>query len=156
MFLLIGFIMIWKLNVIVVVVVQCDGKFLLVEEEIDVGLVFNQLVGYLEVDEVLVDVVVCEVFEEMVYYFKLMYLIGVYSWKYLVKDVIYLCFVFGGELCGFEVECKLDEGIVVVYWLMLDEVKVMQVWYCSLLILCCIEDLIVGKFYLFDLLVYYV
>ena len=47
--------MIWKPNVTVAAVVQRDGKFLLVEEETDAGLAFNQPAGHLEDGEALID-----------------------------------------------------------------------------------------------------
>jgi hypothetical protein len=40
--------MVWKPHVTVAAVVQRDGKFLLVEEETEVGLAFNQPAGHLE------------------------------------------------------------------------------------------------------------
>ncbi len=56
--------MIWKPNVTVAAVVERDGKFLLVEEETDSGLAFNQPAGHLEEGESLVDAVVREALEE--------------------------------------------------------------------------------------------
>ena len=50
--------MIWKPNVTVAAVIQRDGKFLLVEEETDAGLAFNQPAGHLEEGEALIDAVV--------------------------------------------------------------------------------------------------
>jgi ADP-ribose pyrophosphatase YjhB (NUDIX family) len=57
--------MIWKPNVTVAAVVQRDGKFLLVEEETEAGLAFNQPAGHLEDGEALIDAVVRETLEEM-------------------------------------------------------------------------------------------
>lgn len=50
--------MIWKPNVTVAAVVFRDGKFLLVEEETEAGLAFNQPAGHLEQGEALVDAVI--------------------------------------------------------------------------------------------------
>ena len=147
--------MIWKPNVTVAAVVERDGKFLLVEEETDSGLAFNQPAGHLEEGEALVDAVVREALEETAYHFKPTYLIGVYNWKHPDKDVTYLRFAFGGELRGFEAERKLDEGIIAARWLTLDEVKATQAHHRSPLILRCIEDLLAGKSYPLDLLVHY-
>ncbi len=147
--------MIWKPNVTVAAVVERDGKFLLVEEETDSGLAFNQPAGHLEEGEALVDAVVREALEETAYHFKPTHLIGVYNWKHPDKDVTYLRFAFGGELRGFEAERKLDEGIIAARWLTLDEVKATQARHRSPLILRCIEDLLAGKSYPLDLLVHY-
>ncbi|MBK7461335.1 MAG: NUDIX hydrolase [Betaproteobacteria bacterium] len=147
--------MIWKPNVTVAAVVMRDGKFLLVEEETEAGLAFNQPAGHLEAGESLIDAVIRETLEETAYHFKPTHLIGVYNWKHLGKDVTYLRFAFGGELRGFEAERELDEGIVAARWLTLDEVKATQARHRSPLILRCIEDQIVGKAGPLDLLVHY-
>ena len=147
--------MIWKPNVTVAAVVMRDGKFLLVEEETEAGLAFNQPAGHLEAGESLIDAVIRETLEETAYHFKPTHLIGVYNWKHLGKDVTYLRFAFGGELRGFEAERELDEGIVAARWLTLDEVKATQARHRSPLILRCIEDQMAGKTAPLDLLVHY-
>ena len=55
--------MIWKPKVTVAAVVQRDGKFLLVEEETEAGLAFNQPAGHLEDGEALIDAGVRETLE---------------------------------------------------------------------------------------------
>ena len=52
--------MVWKPNVTVAAVVERDGKYLLVEEETELGLAFNQPAGHLEEGEALIDAVVRE------------------------------------------------------------------------------------------------
>jgi 8-oxo-dGTP pyrophosphatase MutT (NUDIX family) len=147
--------MIWKPNVTVAAVVMRDGKFLLVEEETDAGLAFNQPAGHLEEGESLIDAVVRETLEETAYHFKPTHLVGIYNWKHPTKDVTYLRFAFGGELRGYEAGRQLDDGIVAARWLTLDEVKETQGRHRSPLILRCIEDLSAGKSYPLDLLVHY-
>ena len=147
--------MIWKPNVTVAAVVQRDGKFLLVEEETEAGLAFNQPAGHLEEGESLLDAVVREALEETAYHFKPTHLVGIYNWKHPAKDVTYLRFAFAGELRGWEVDRKLDEGIVGARWLTLDEVKATQARHRSPLIQRCIEDHLAGKCYPLDLLVHY-
>lgn len=147
--------MIWKPNVTVAAVVQRDGKFLLVEEETEAGLAFNQPAGHLEQGESLIAAVVREALEETAYHFKPTHLVGIYNWKHPTKDVTYLRFAFAGELRGYEAERKLDDGIIAAHWLTLAEVKETQARHRSPLILRCIEDLIAGKRYPLDLLVHY-
>ena len=147
--------MIWKPNATVAAVVQRDGKFLLVEEETEAGLAFNQPAGHLEEGESLVDAVVREALEETAYHFKPTHLVGIYNWKHPSKDVTYLRFAFAGELRGWEAERKLDDGIVAARWLTLDEVEATRERHRSPLILRCIEDLVAGKRYPLDLLVHY-
>lgn len=146
---------VWKFFVIVVVIIECDGCFLMVEEYSVGGLCINQLVGYLELGEFLIEVVVCEVLEELVYVFILMVLVGIYflcNVLFLCGGllVIYLCFVFVG-MVGEVVDWLLDEGIVCVVWMIYDELVVCVEWYCSLLVLCCVDDYLVGQCVLLEL-----
>lgn len=147
--------MIWKPHVTVAALIQRDGKFLLVEEETDAGLAFNQPAGHLEEGESLIDAVAREALEETAYRFKPTHLVGIYNWKHPSKDITYLRFAFAGELHGYEAGRPLDDGIVAARWLTLDEVKATQARHRSPLILRCIEDLIAGQRYPLDLLVHY-
>lgn len=147
--------MVWKPNVTVAAVVMRDGKFLLVEEETDAGLAFNQPAGHLEEGESLINAVIRETLEETAYHFKPTHLIGIYNWRHPTKNVTYLRFAFGGELRGFAADRPLDAGIVAAHWLTLDEIKATQTRHRSPLILRCIEDQIAGKSCPLDFLVHY-
>ncbi len=147
--------MVWKPNVTVAAVVHRDGKFLLVEEETEAGLAFNQPAGHLEEGESLVEAVVRETLEETAYHFKPTHLVGIYHWRHPTKYLTYLRFAFGGELRGYAAGQTLDEGIVGARWLSLDEVKATQARHRSPLILRCIEDSLAGRSAPLDLLVHY-
>lgn len=147
--------MIWKPNVTVAAVVYRDGRFLLVEEETETGLAFNQPAGHLEQGEALLDAVVREALEETAYDFKPTHLIGIYNWPHPTKDLTYLRFAFAGELRGHDPARKLDDGIVGARWLTLDEVRATQERHRSPLILRCCEDYLAGRRYPLDLLVHY-
>lgn len=147
--------MIWKPHVTVAALVQRDGKFLLVEEETEAGLAFNQPAGHLEAGESLLEAVVRETLEETAYHFKPTNLVGIYNWQHPTKGITYLRFAFGGELRGYAAGRPLDEGIVAARWLTFDEVKATQARHRSPMILRCIEDALAGKAYPLDLLVHY-
>lgn len=147
--------MVWKPNVTVAAVIQRDGRYLLVEEETDEGIRFNQPAGHLECGEALVDAVVREALEETAYHFKPTALLGIYQWRNEKKDVTYLRFAFTGELRGWEAERQLDAGIIAARWLTPDEVRACADRHRSPLILRCIEDHLAGKRYPLDLLVHY-
>lgn len=146
---------IWKPNVTVAAIIFRDGKYLLVEEETDAGLRFNQPAGHLECGEDLLDAVVREALEETAYHFKPTALVGIYNWRNRDKDVTYLRFAFSGELYGWEAERKLDDGIVAARWLTVEEVRACADRHRSPLILQCIEDHAAGKRYPLDLLTHY-
>jgi len=147
--------MIWKPNVTVAAIIERDGKFLLVEEETDEGIRFNQPAGHLECEEALTDAVVREALEETGYAFVPRFLVGVYNWRHPSKDITYLRFAFGGEVIGHDAQRKLDTGIIGARWLSLDEIRANAEQHRSPLILRCIEDWQAGKRYPLELITHY-
>lgn len=147
--------LVWKPHVTVAAVVHRDGKFLLVEEETDEGLRFNQPAGHLEQGESLLEAVVRECLEETGYTFHPQYLLGVYQWSHPGKGITYLRFAFGGELRGHAPERPLDAGIVGPRWLSLEEVRASADRHRSPLILCCVEDCLAGRRLPLDGIVHY-
>lgn len=146
---------IWKPNVTVAAVVERDGRFLLVEEETEDGLRFNQPAGHLECREALVDAAARETLEETGYRFAPRFLVGVYSWRNEAKDVTYLRFAFGGEIVGHEPERRLDEGIVAARWLTPAEIRASAGRHRSPLIVRCVDDWLAGRRYPLELLTHY-
>ena len=147
--------MVWKPNVTVAAVIHRDGKFLLVEEETEAGLAFNQPAGHLEEGESLVHAAAREALEETAYHFRPTHLVGVYQWRHPTKELTYLRFAFAGDLYGWEPERPLDEGIVAARWLTLDQIRASQARHRSPLILRCCEDYLAGQRFPLDLLVHY-
>ena len=147
--------MVWKPNVTVAAVIHRDGKFLLVEEETEAGLAFNQPAGHLEEGESLVHAVAREALEETAYHFRPTHLVGMYQWRHPTKELTYLRFAFAGDLYGWEPERPLDEGIVAARWLTLDQIRASQARHRSPLILRCCEDYLAGQRFPLDLLVHY-
>lgn len=147
--------MIWKPNVTVAAIIERDGKFLLVEEETDDGIRYNQPAGHLECRESLLDAVVREALEETAYTFVPKSLVGVYNWRNEAKDVTYLRFAFAGTVSGFDAQRVLDAGIIAAHWLTLDEIRACQAQHRSPLIVQCIEDWCAGKRYPLELITHY-
>lgn len=147
--------MIWKPNVTVAAVLERDGKFLLVEEETEDGIRYNQPAGHLECGESLVAAAIRETMEETAYTFAPQYLLGVYHWRNEAKEITYLRFAFGGEIAGHDPLRPLDAGIVAARWLTLGEIRALAPRHRSPLILRCIEDWLAGKRYPLDLLTHY-
>ncbi|MGD9788820.1 MAG: NUDIX hydrolase [Sulfuricellaceae bacterium] len=142
--------MIWKPNVTVAAVIERDGKFLLVEEETDDGLRFNQPAGHWEPNETLAEGVAREALEETAHHFTPEALVGIYSWRHPKKDIVYLRFAYAGSVTGFEPERALDEGIVRAVWLTPEEIRATRDRHRSPLILKCVEDYLAGKRYPLD------
>ena len=146
---------IWKPNVTVAAVVERDGRFLVVEEETDDGLRFNQPAGHLDEGESLVQAAAREALEETAYHFRPEFLVGIYQWPRPAGDITYLRFAFGGAITGFDPDRPLDSGIVRAVWMSLDELRATRERHRSPLILQCCEDYIAGRRFPLDLIRHY-
>lgn len=147
--------MIWKPHVTVAAVVERDGKFLLVEEETDDGIRFNQPAGHLECRESLLAAVSREVLEETAYHFVPRALVGIYNWRNEARDLTYLRFTFAGEVGAHEAERRLDDGIIAAHWLSASEIRAREQQHRSPMIQRCVDDWLAGKRYPLDLLTHY-
>ena len=147
--------MIWKPNVTVAAVLEREGRFLLVEEETDDGIRFNQPAGHLECREALTDAVIREVLEETGRTIVPESLVGIYNWRNEAKDITYIRFVFSGRITHHDTVRALDQGIVATHWLSFDEIVARQALLRSPMVLRCIEDYRAGKRYPLDLITHY-
>ena len=150
---------IWKPNVTVAALIERNGKFLLVEEETDDGLHFNQPAGHLEEGESLLAACAREALEETAHLVQPSALLGIYQWprpaKPGLEDVTYLRFAFICEVLGEEVGRALDTGIVAARWLSIDEIRATAFRHRSPLILQCVEDYLAGNRYPLSLISHY-
>jgi len=146
---------IWKPNVTVAAVVERDGCFLVVEEETDDGLRFNQPAGHLDEGESLVQAAAREALEETAHRFRPEFLVGIYQWPRPAGDITYLRFAFGGAITGFDPDRPLDSGIVRAVWMSLDELRATRERHRSPLILQCCEDYMAGRRFPLDLIRHY-
>ena len=145
----------WKPNTTVAAVIERDGKFLLVEEETDVGIRLNQPAGHLDEGESLVAACSREALEETAWHFQPKALVGVYQWMRPQRDVTYLRFAFAGELGSHEPERRLDDGILRAVWLTPTELAACREKHRSPLVLQCVEDWLAGRRFALDLIRHY-
>ena len=146
---------IWKPNVTVAAVIERAGKFLMVEEETDDGIRFNQPAGHLDAGEALVSACARETLEETAWHFTPTALIGIYQWQRPAGDITYLRFAFSGELGGHEDGRALDTGILRALWLTPAELEASRNRHRSPLVLQCIVDYRAGRRFPLDLLRHY-
>lgn len=146
---------IWKPNVTVAAIVEQDGRFLLVEEETDDGLRFNQPAGHLDEGESLVAACAREALEETAYEFTPTALVGVYQWPRPQRDITYLRFAFAGKLGARDTLRQLDTGIVRAVWLTPAEIEACADRHRSPLILQCVRDYLAGRRFPLDLIRHY-
>ncbi|MBI5790829.1 MAG: NUDIX hydrolase [Rhodocyclales bacterium] len=146
---------VWKPNVTVAAVVERDGRFLLVEEETDDGLRFNQPAGHLDEGESLLAACAREALEETAWNFTPTALVGVYQWQRPQGDITYLRFAFCGELGAHEAGRVLDEGILRAVWMTPDEIRACADRHRSPLVWQCVSDWLAGRRFPLDLIRHY-
>jgi ADP-ribose pyrophosphatase YjhB (NUDIX family) len=133
----------WKPNVTVAAVIERDGRYLMVEEQGEDGLRYNQPAGHLEAGESLVAAVIRETLEETAHDFEPHGLLGVYQVASSARDgsrVNYLRFGFTGIVGAAHEGRALDHGIVRALWLTYDEIVALSARHRSPLVLQCVED----------------
>jgi len=146
---------IWKPNVTVAALIEREGRFLLVEEETDDGLRFNQPAGHLDEGESLLAACAREALEETAWGFTPTSLVGIYQWPRPQGDVTYLRFAFAGELGAHEAGRTLDTGILRAVWMKPDEIRATTDRHRSPLVAQCVDDYLAGRRFPLDLLRHY-
>jgi 8-oxo-dGTP pyrophosphatase MutT (NUDIX family) len=143
-------------SVTVAAVVECDGRYLLVEEQTPEGLRLNNPAGHLEPGESLLQGVVREAMEETACRFEPEALVGVYLARLhrasTGEDVSYLRFAFCGAVGEPEPGRALDHGIVRTLWLTPREIEASRDRHRSPLLWQCVADHIAGRRYPLQLL----
>jgi ADP-ribose pyrophosphatase YjhB (NUDIX family) len=129
---------VWTPRVTVASILECEGRFLLVEESVGGRLVLNQPAGHLEDDEGLLAAVVRETREETAWAFIPEALVGVYRWR--TRDKTFLRFVFCGRTDGQDPHQLLDPDINRALWLSWEELRTGHYAMRSPLVLRCLQD----------------
>lgn len=132
-------------DVTVAAIVERDGRFLLVEEQIHSRLVFNQPAGHVEPDETLAAAVVREALEETAWRFTPHALLGTYLWRNPASGVPYLRFAFIGSVADHLPGRVLDHPVVATHWLTRAEVAAQGPRLRSPMVLRCIDDYLAGQ-----------
>ena len=131
-------------NVTVAAIVECAGRFLVVEE-MDPGYptaVWNQPAGHVDPGEAILDAVVREVREETGLPFTPTELVGVYQLLALNgRDYCRFCFT-GTVPEGVEAHAEDPEEILACHWLTRDEIAAGRPR--SSVVVRCIDDYLAG------------
>lgn len=144
----------WTPHLTVATVVERDGRFLLVEENVDGKLVYNQPAGHLDEGETLLEAAVRETLEETAWEVAPSALVGVYHWRHPVHGETFVRFCFAAACRRHRSNRMLDEGIEQAVWLSRDEVEVSRKRLRSPMVLRCIDDYLAGHRHSLDLLVH--
>ena len=135
----------WNPEVTVAAVVLREDRFLVVEERISGGLVFNQPAGHLEPGETLLDAVIRETREETAWRFTPRALVGTYLWRNPHDGRGFLRFAFCGEVDDHRPAQPLDRGIVRAAWVTGHELAAQPSRLRSPLVMRCIDDFLAGR-----------
>lgn len=143
--------MIWKPHATVAAIVEQNGKFLMVEEEVEDEVVYNQPAGHLDPNENLIEAVIRETREETAWAFKPERLVGIYLWEQPGTERTFLRFAFCGQCSDFHKHQALDDGILRALWMSRDEL-VASKKLRSPMVIKNIDDYLAGNRYPLDLL----
>ncbi|MCW8831680.1 MAG: NUDIX hydrolase [Gammaproteobacteria bacterium] len=143
--------MTWKPHATVAAIVERDGKFLMVEENVEGEIVYNQPAGHLDPHENLIDAVIRETQEETGWKFTPEALLGIYLWPQPNTDRTFLRFAFCGSCSDHQPEQELDEGILQALWMTREELQNSKKLR-SPMVLQNIEDYLSGQHYPLDIL----
>lgn len=136
----------WEPHVTVAVVVERDGRFLLVEETADQPRpVYNQPAGHVEQGETLMEAAIREALEETGWDVSLTAFLGLYVYTPPHKpELTYYRACFLAEPACHHPQRLLDEGIVQAVWMTLDEIATSD-RLRSPLVLKCVQDAVAGR-----------
>lgn len=143
----------WKPHVTVAAVVENDGRFLMVEEEVEGRVVYNQPAGHLEQGESLIEAVVRETREETGWHIRPTAVVGIHQWTSPGART-FLRVSFAGGALGHDPVRAPDAGIRAVLWLTRTEIIERSGALRSPMVLQCLDDYLAGKRFPLDLLVH--
>lgn len=137
--------MCWKPHVTVASIVEQDGRFLMVEENVRGKTLINQPAGHLEAGESLIEAAVREAEEETGWRILPTGIVGVYQWRDpdLDDSVMRVCFAARPE--GEIENATLDDGIIRPLWVSHEELQRLNGRLRSPLVLESLNDYLAGK-----------
>ena len=145
--------MIWKPHATVAAIIERDHQFLMVEEESDGQIVFNQPAGHLDPDESFVEAVIRETREETAWRLHPEAITGLYRWQQPNTERTYIRIAFCGHCDDHRSEQALDEGIRRAVWMTREELIEQAEKLRSPMVIRCIDDYLAGNRYSLELLI---
>ena len=142
----------WTPHATVAVVVEKDGKFLVVEEYSQNQAVFNQPAGHVEANETLIAAAKREALEETGYQVDIQGIVGLYTYTAPSNGITYHRYCFFGSAIEYDADAPLDDGIIGPQWLSINEMRNCQ-RLRSPMVLTCFEDYIRGQRFPLDVII---
>ena len=143
---------VWCPHVTVACVVACGERYLMVEEEVDGRLVYNQPAGHLDEGEDLVHAAVRETLEESGWTVEPEHFLGVHQWRSTEHGEGVVRFSFAARPVSHEPERPLDKGVRRALWLTRAEIAALDGRLRSPMVLQSIDTWLAGRRYPLDML----
>ncbi len=137
--------MTWAPHVTVATIIERDNRFLMVYEESDGKLVYNQPAGHLDPDETLFEAAIRETLEETGWTIKLTGVVGVNLYTAPSNGITYFRTTFIGEAISHDTNRTLDTGIIEAVWLTYEELLERKEQLRSPMTLQIIDDYLEGR-----------
>lgn len=131
----------------VAAVIEQNGRFLMVEEDVEGRIVLNQPAGHVEVGESFIDAVIRETQEETAHLFEPQAVTGIYRWQHPGNGSTFIRHAFTGTVGQPDNDQPLDEGILRALWLTPEELQAQGERLRSPLVMQSIEDYLSGQRY---------
>ncbi|HET6806034.1 MAG TPA: NUDIX hydrolase [Frateuria sp.] len=136
---------IWRPRVTVACVVARGARYLMVEEEVDGRLVYNQPAGHLDDGESLLHAAVRETLEETGWTVEVEHFLGVHQWRSTEHGESVVRFSFAARALAHDPDHPLDEGIRRALWLSRAEIAALGDRLRSPMVLLSIDAWLAGR-----------
>lgn len=136
---------IWRPRVTVACVVADGDRYLMVEEEVNGRLAYNQPAGHLDDGESLTAAALRETLEETGWSVELQHLIGVHQWRSAEHGDAVVRFSFAARTVSHDASRPLDTGICRALWLTRSEIAELGERLRSPLVLLSIDAWLAGQ-----------
>jgi 8-oxo-dGTP pyrophosphatase MutT (NUDIX family) len=113
----------WYPHTTVATVVEDNGRFLMVEENADGEVVFNQPAGHLEAGESLIEAARRETLEETGWEVVVEKFLGLYHYTSPANQICYVRSCFIARPLQQDESRQLDAEILQTHWLTIDEIR---------------------------------
>jgi 8-oxo-dGTP pyrophosphatase MutT (NUDIX family) len=142
----------WQPHVTVATIVEQNGKFLMVEEQGNGGLVINQPAGHLDPDETLAEAAVRETLEETGWLIEPKGVVGVALYTSPHNQVTYHRTTFFAHAVSHNPDQPLDTGIKRALWMSHNELLAAADNMRSPIVIKAVEQYINGHRYPLDMI----
>ena len=136
---------VWRPHVTVACVVADRDRYLMVEEEVNGCVAYNQPAGHLDDNETLQQAAVRETREETGWAVELTHLIGVHQWRSKEHGSVIVRFSFAAKPLSHDPQQPLDVGIRQALWLTRGEIASLGERLRSPMVLMSIDDWLSGQ-----------